>query len=99
MRGFQQITKVAFEKFSLQEAANIIWEHIGEADKMIQELQPFKLVKDHPMQAKEIISGLVQQVYSIGKLLEPFMPQTSAAILAAVATNKMPEKPLFMRKD
>lgn len=97
--GLPRSYKTGFESFNLQESMNIIWEQIGSADKMIQELQPFKLVKDHPMQAKEIIAGLVQQVYSIGKLLEPFMPETSAAIVAAVASNKMPEKPLFMRKD
>ncbi len=97
--GFSADYKKAFENFNIQEAANIIWARIGEVDKTIQELQPFKLVKDFPLQAKEIIGGLVQQVYSIGKLLEPFMPETSAAIFAAIDSNKMPEKPLFMRKD
>ncbi|HVS80011.1 MAG TPA: methionine--tRNA ligase [Candidatus Paceibacterota bacterium] len=97
--GMPREYKIAFESFNPQAAAEAVWNLIGQADKTIQELQPFKLVKDHPMQAKEIIAGLVQQVYSIGKLLEPLMPETSAAILASVAANKMPEKPLFMRKD
>jgi methionyl-tRNA synthetase len=91
--------KNAFEKYNLQEAANIIWKKIGEIDLEIQETQPFKLIKTEKENAIEIIQALVKDVYEIAVYLEAILPETSEKIKKLVKENKKPETPLFVRKD
>jgi len=91
--------KNAFEKFDLQEVTNIIWKEIGELDKKIQETKPFSLIKTDKIKAVEIIKELAVRLYTIGRMLNPILPETSEKIKNLVKINKMPEKPLFSRKD
>lgn len=88
----------ALAGFNIQAAAHIVWEHISAADRIIQEKEPFKLVKTDKEAAIEIIKDLCVRLYTIGDMLEPIMPQTSATIKKLVTENKMPEAALFMRK-
>ncbi|MEN9524475.1 MAG: hypothetical protein RL536_544, partial [Candidatus Parcubacteria bacterium] len=88
----------ALDSFNIQAASNIIWEQIAKADSIIQEKEPFKLVKTDKAKAEAIIGDLCQRVYMIGSMLEPILPETSKIIKDLVRENQMPEKPLFMRK-
>jgi len=88
-----------FESFELNKAANYVWEKIQELDEIIQREAPFKLVKTDPEAGKAIIRDLVLKLYLIAKMLEPLLPETSDKIKSAVKANKMPESPLFLRKD
>jgi methionyl-tRNA synthetase len=67
-------------------------------DKFIQENQPFKLVKEDKEKGKEMISKLVVQLYSVARMLNPILPETSQTIKNLIKENKIPEKPLFLRK-
>jgi len=87
------------EKFEIQKAADLIWQKIAEADKMIQETAPFKLVKTDKEKGIEIIKDLVKRLYVIASMLNPILPETSKKIIALVKTNKSPSIPLFLRKD
>ncbi len=87
------------EKFEIQKAIDFIWQKIAEADKMIQETAPFKLVKTDKEKGIEIIKDLVIKLYTIGRMLNPIMPETSEKILKLIKENKSPEAPLFLRKD
>lgn len=89
----------AMESFDMQTASNIVWKHIADADQLIQEKAPFKLVKTDKIAAVEIIKDLCARVYAIGCMLNPILPGTSKVIQTLVMENKMPEKPLFLRKD
>ncbi len=89
----------ALAAFDIHTATNIVWKHIGDADALIQEKAPFKLVKTDKAAAVEIIKDLCARVYAIGKMLEPILPNTSAAVKVLVKENKMPAEPLFLRKD
>ncbi len=79
--------------FEINKAANYVWEKVGELDKEIQEKKPWES-KD-----KGVISGLVVKLYSIARMLNPIMPETSDKIKALIEANKKPEAPLFLRKD
>lgn len=81
------------DKYYIKEAADYIWSKIGELDKEIQEKKPWES-KD-----KEIISDLVIKLYSIARMLNPFMFETSTKIKELVKANKKPSVPLFLRKD
>ncbi|MEI6191124.1 MAG: methionine--tRNA ligase [bacterium] len=87
------------EKFEIQKATDLIWQKIAEADKMIQDTAPFKLVKTDKEKGIEIIKDLVISLYTIGRMLNPIMPETSKKIKSLVRANKSPETPLFLRKD
>ncbi len=87
------------EKFEIQKAVDFVWQKIAEVDKMIQETQPFKLIKTDKEKGEEIIKDLVIRLYTIGRMLNPIMPETSQKIKNLVKNNKSPETPLFLRKD
>ncbi len=91
--------KQAFVEFNLQKYSDYVWMRINDLDKQIQETEPFKLVKVNPEAGKELIAGLVQELYQIAFWLQPLLPQTAAAIAKIVEANKAPEAPLFLRKD
>lgn len=91
--------KAALESFNVKKAIDIVFEKIKSLDEEIQTTQPFKLVKTDPEKAKEIIKNLVICLHSVAQHLEPFLPETSKKIIEAIAANKMPETPLFLRKD
>jgi methionyl-tRNA synthetase len=87
------------EKFEIQKATDLVWQKIAEADRYIQETTPFKLVKIDKEKGLEIIKDLVIRLYTIGRMLNPIMPETSQKIKALIKVNKSPEAPLFLRKD
>ncbi|MBX4209078.1 methionine--tRNA ligase [Candidatus Parcubacteria bacterium] len=89
----------ALDSFDLQAAANAVWKRVTDADQLIQEKAPFKLVKTDKKAAVKVIEELCERLYEIGSMLAPFMPQTSEAIKALVRENKMPAAPLFLRKE
>ncbi len=87
------------ENFDLQKACDFIWHLVGQADLLIQDKQPFKLIKTDPEEAKEVIKKLIQQLHSIATHLEIFMPETAEKIKQTIKTNRKPEQPLFARND
>lgn len=91
--------KKALDSFDIHAAANIAWKHVTEADQLIQERAPFKLVKTDKVAAVEIIRDLCVRLYSIASMLAPILPKTSETIQTLVRENKMPAAPLFLRKE
>ncbi len=87
------------ENFDLQKASDFIWMSIGLSDMIIQDEQPFKLVKTNPEKAKQIIEKLVFNLNYIAFHLAPFLPETSRKIQEIIKVNKIPNAPLFLRKD
>lgn len=78
------------EDFDTNRAANYVWEKIGELDKEIQDRKPWES-KD-----REVISELVKKLYSIARMLNPLLPETSDKIKELIKANKKPEN-LFPR--
>lgn len=89
----------AFDNFNFQLAMDFIWKEISNLDELIQDKQPFKIIKEDKEAGKKIIFELVERLFTIGKLLKPLLPETSSAIISAVLKNKKPEQALFLRKD
>jgi methionyl-tRNA synthetase len=87
------------EKFDIQKGANYIWDKISELDGFIQETEPFKIVKIDENKGKELITKMVLDLYTIARMLNPIMPETSQTIKNLIKSNKKPEQPLFLRKD
>ncbi len=89
-------------EYNLKKSMDAIWNTIAESDKIIQEKQPFKLMKSteatEKAEGKACIQNLLKNVRSIGVALQPFMPATAKTILGCVTSGKMPAQPLFLRK-
>ncbi len=90
------------DSYRLDEAMNLIFEHVGKGDVYIQETLPFKKIKsENETERKEalaIMEKLVRHVYRLAEYLVIFMPETAEKIKQAVKENKKPET-LFARID
>ena len=60
---------------------------------------PFKKIKTQKQDAEIDIKFLLWDLHLVSELLTPFLPETSEKIKKCVLENKMPEKPLFLRKE
>ncbi|MDB5239204.1 MAG: metG [Candidatus Parcubacteria bacterium] len=95
---FKPVKPIAIDGYNIKAACDEIWKLIQEADKSIQDQQPFKVVKTDPEKGKEMIATLGGQLYTIAQLLEPIIPETAAKIQEHLRENKMPAAPLFARR-
>lgn len=86
-------------QFEIGKAVGMIWEEITALDMLIQDKQPFKLIKTDAEAGKLIVAELAIRLYTVGRMLNPILPETSKAIKELVKANKMPEAPLFLRKE
>jgi|JI10StandDraft_1071094.scaffolds.fasta_scaffold64902_3 methionyl-tRNA synthetase len=86
-------------RFDISAAAQYVWSELHALDKMIQETEPFKVVKVDEEKGKELITEMVLRLYTIARMLNPIMPETNEKLKALIKANKKPETPLFMRKD
>ncbi len=88
----------ALENFEFNAATDYIWKKIQVLDQKITETEPFKLIKTDRVAAQKLISEMVLELYSIGRLLYPIMPETNKIIKEAVLQNIKPEN-LFERLE
>lgn len=87
------------DNFEIGKATDYIWSEIGVMDLEIQTKEPFKLVKTDTKAGQKVISNLVARLYSVARMLNPIMPETSTRIKALIKDNKSPKVPLFLRKE
>ena len=88
----------ALDEFNFQGACDFVWKKIGEMDEKITETEPFRLVKTDKEEAVKIIKELVLDLYMVGRMLNPLMPETNKIIKQAVLENKKPDN-LFIRLE
>lgn len=84
--------------FQFNRALDVVWENIQTLDAKITAEKPFSVVKENPEEGKRVIAACVAELAVIAVNLASFMPETSRAILAAIAENKKPGN-LFPRKE
>lgn len=87
------------QHFNLKEAIDSIWKNIDSINNSIQTQEPFKKIKINPEEAKKDVGVMLFHLFGVALSLEPFMPETSKKIKDLILQNKMPETPLFTRKD
>lgn len=96
LKNFPQEYWDALDAFRFNEAVDLIWSCIGGLDERIASEKPFAIVKEDLEKGRALISDMALELYTIARLLQPFMPSTSDAIKAAVLANKKPDN-LFPR--
>ncbi len=93
---FDSVYWASLDAFEFNQTMDMVWARIQGLDERITKEEPFKLVKSDPDAGKENIRQLTRELYTIGRLLAPLMPETSAHIKEAVLSNTKPEN-LFPR--
>jgi methionyl-tRNA synthetase len=95
--------KNALDNFDIKSAADFVWSLAQSADNYIQSTQPFKKIKSSNSEevriAKQDIEVLLGDIWVIALLLTPILPETAGTIQTLVREGKMPEAPLFLRKE
>ena len=86
----------ALERYDFMSACDHVWKKVQDLDEKITETEPFKLVKEDKPAAQKIIAELAHDLYLIGRMLYPIMPESNVIIKEAVLQNKKPEN-LFNR--
>jgi CMP-N-acetylneuraminic acid synthetase len=81
----------------MQHAIDFIWSRVQALDKMIQETEPFKVIKIDEEKGKALISQQIVALYAIAEMLNPLMPKTFEMLTGLIKENKKPEQPLFKR--
>jgi methionyl-tRNA synthetase len=94
-----KVFDIVVQTFDMRQATNLIWDKIQKMDQDIQQKKPFEVAKTDMKKAKSIVRDLIQELIVITDTIEPFLPQTYSLIKTSILANKMPEKPLFLRKD
>lgn len=87
----------ALERYQFNVASEYVWSRIQALDQKIHAEEPFKVVKVDAEKGRAMIRDLVIELYTIARLLQPLLPQTSDIIKAAVLANTKPEN-MFPRK-
>jgi methionyl-tRNA synthetase len=90
---------MAMDFYNINKAADVVWKIMKETDHIIQEKKPFQIVKENKEEGVAMIIDLVKKLYEIAVHLSPILPQTAETIQMLIRENKMPEKPLFVRRD
>jgi len=87
------------EKFDIKSYCDGIWREIADADKYIQDNQPFKTIKTDKEKGERQMQELMIKMFKIVSKLEAIMPETARKINDLFCKMQMPEEPLFMRRD
>lgn len=95
---FDEAYTKALEAYDLSRACDTIWQKVGVLDEYIAQHEPFKVIKVDKEKGIEMIRHLLNNLYVIGRLLNPIMPETSTIIKTSILQNKKPEN-LFVRLE
>lgn len=93
--GDEEIRQLRF-----REALLTIWKIVQKDNGIIDKERPWELAKaGETEKLKEILGELVDDLHDIALSIAPFMPQTSAKIIAMLSADKItkPSEPLFPR--
>jgi methionyl-tRNA synthetase len=85
------------EGFDTKKGLEYVMKEVASLDAFIQDTEPFKIIKTDEVKGKQLIEEMRNRLYVIARLLNPFLPRTSAAVKDCITSHKMPEKPLFNR--
>lgn len=96
LRSSRDDISKAIKNLNFQGALELIWEPVKTANKKIDELKLWELVKSEPEKAKAELEKILSDLLAVAENLAPFLPETSIKIKKQVEELKV-GKPLFPR--
>ena len=87
------------DNFQFDVALGKIFGFLRTIDQEIEQTKPWQLAKEgNENKVQEFLNGWVQELRQVGKMLAPFMPETSQKITAALRAERITKaEPLFPR--
>jgi len=73
--------------FRFDEALKAIWRKLAESDEWLTEKKPWK--STNPTEIKEALLPVAQNLFDIGRLLQPFMPETGEKIVSKFSAGQV----------
>lgn len=90
----------AMRTYDFKKYIDRVFEVVAESNELIDKKAPFKLVKEDPEAAKDVLSELAENIRFIGRALLPVMPQAAQEILDRYTHEQIVVgDPLFPRRD
>ncbi|MDP2838244.1 MAG: methionine--tRNA ligase [Candidatus Moranbacteria bacterium] len=108
--GTRVFYNAAFEDYNFSSALMSVWQNINRAkvgmtgdkeedidaaNKKVDKEKPWELIKNDPEKFRKVMAELLERLYVISRLLDPFMPNTATEIRTALKEKKI--EPLFQR--
>ena len=86
--------EAALDELQFSQALAEIWRLVGRSNKYIDETEPWLLARDEAQRPRlaMVLQQLASALRQVGVMIAPFMPDSSAAILAALAVADDPEQ-------
>ncbi len=86
-------------QYDIRAYIDTVFSVVADANNLVDKKAPFKLVKEDPKAAKEVLSQLADMIRFVGRSLLPIMPQTAEEILRRYGKLVLMGDPLFPRRD
>ena len=87
------------EAFDINKVMDELWSLIADLDSFVAREEPFKKVKTSPEEAHKDLQYLAEELGRLSISLYPVLPDTAARIQECLSEVKVPDEPLFVRKD
>ncbi len=91
-----------FDRFEVTLALELIWQRVRRLNRYVEEQRPWELARA-PAQATSlemVLASLHQGLRAVTVELEPYMPDSTATVLAALDAKPLePIPPLFPKRD
>ena len=91
----------ALDRIDLSGGLELIWQRVRRLNRYVEEQRPWELARDPQSSARldTVLASLHQGVHAVSVELGPYMPETSARVLAALAASPVePIAPLFPKQ-
>ena len=73
---------------AFHEALETVWVVVRAANGYVDQQAPWKLSRENPERMKTVLAVLIETIRHLGLALQPFMPQSSSALLDQLAVPK-----------
>ncbi len=80
----------ALDTYDLKKAIDFVWSRVAALDQKIADTEPFKVLKADLENGRTLLTELVVELYWIGRMLYPFMPEANVTIKKTILENKKP---------
>ncbi len=91
-----------FDRFEVTQALELIWQRVRRLNRYVEEQKPWELARQ-PAEATRlemVLASLHQGLRAVTVELQPYMPDASATVLAALdAKPLVPVPPLFPKRE
>lgn len=83
-----QAYEEAFQSLRLHDAIGIVWSVIRDANKYVDETQPWVLAKNDQKKLEDVLYALLETLRHVALMLRPILPETSAKMLSNLGIDE-----------